>query len=238
VNPVNDDLIERIWREAPEERTMSHEQLVGVLEPRVERSSRVLHHYVWTYLLLQVATLVLAGANLVGYSSNAAMLAVEAGIGLFALTLVVHGVRLYGKVQRLERLDESLESTLRRRLAFYSSNATTWMWLAAFSLVGFAFALNSLIDNADGNYPINHPLVFFGVQVAMVLVFAASCHVAHEPRMRELRAVLADLEAQVLDRTQEIDAHQGRWKALRTALIVLLAAAMLLGAWLAWRGGV
>ncbi len=232
---MNDDLIERIWREAPEERPMSHEQLIGMLEPRVERSSRTLRNYVWTYLLVQMATLVLGGANLVGYRSNPVMLCIQVGVVLAALGFAAYGVRLHGEVRGLERMDETLEAALRRRLAFYRSNAATWMWLAALSLVAFAFALNSLIDNADGGYRINHPLVFVGVQVAMVLVFVGACRLAHEPQLRELRAVLADLEAQILDRTKVVERDLARWRRWWMALAALLVALAALGAWMAWR---
>ena len=216
---------------------MSLGQLTALLEPRVERGSRNLLHLVWTFLAVQMATLILGGANLVGYRSNPVMLAVEAGVVLAALGFAAYGVNLHGKVRRLERMDETLESALRRRLAFFSSYASTWMWIAAFSLVVFTFALNSLIDNADGNYPINKPAVFVGVQVAMVLGLVVSFYLAQEPRSRELRAVLADLEAQVVDRTEAVDRELERGRRWRMLLAILLTAALALGAWVAWRGG-
>ena len=214
---------------------MTHEQLTAVLEPRAERSSRVLIAYVWTYLLVQVATLLLAGANMAGYRSNPLMLGVQIGVALAALGFAAHGVWLYGCVRRLQRMDETLAAALRRRMAFYSTNSTTWMWLAALSFVALGFALNSLIDNVGGTYRINKPLVFVGVQVAMVLFLVASFRIAHEPILGELRAVVGDLEDQVLDRTKRLDQDQARWRRWRIALAVVLALLLVLGAWLAWR---
>ena len=133
-------------------------------------------------------------------------------------------------------MDETLAAALRRRITFYRTNSTTWMWLAALSLAALGFAINSLIDNVDGTYRINKPLVFVGVQVAMVLFLVASFHVAHEPILGELRAALGDLEDQVLDRTRRVERDQARWKSLRIALVVALAVLLALGAWLAWRG--
>ena len=232
---MTDDLIERLWREAPEEPTMSQAQLVDLLQPRVERSSRTLSTYVWAYVLLQLATLLLVGANIAGYRANPAMLGAEVSIALTALACAIHGVRLYGEVRRLDQLDVSLAAVLQRRISFYSSKATAWMWLAALSLVGFTFALNSLVDNVEGRYPIHHPFVFVGVQVAMVLTLVASFRLAFEPRLRELRAVLGDLEAQVLDRTAALDEELVRWKRWRMALIALLSMLLALGAWMALR---
>ncbi len=215
---------------------MTHEQLTAVLEPRTERSSRVLIAYLGTYLLVQVATLLLAGANMAGYRSNPLMLGVQIGVALAALGFAAHGVWLYGGMRRLQRMDETLAAALRRRIAFYRTNATTWMWLAALSLVALGFALSSLIDNVDGAYQINKPLVFVGVQVVMVLFLVASFRIAHEPFLGELRAVLGDLEDQVLDRTKRLDQDQARWRRWRIALAVVLALLLVLGAWLAWRG--
>ena len=107
------------------------------------------------------------------------------------------------------------EGLLLAALAFYRSRATVWMWIAAVSLVVFTFALNTLVDNVDGHYAINHPLVFVFVQIAMLLVLAVSFHISHEPRARELRAVLTDLESQLLERTDAVDREQDRWRAQR-----------------------
>ena len=230
---MNEDLIERIWQEAPEEQPMSQAQLVAVLEPRVARSSRVLQNQVRAFLFLQMVTLLLAGANLFGYRSNPVMLGVEAAIAVGALALAAYGVRLHGEVCRLDRRDETLVASLRHKLTFYRKVATTWMWLTALSVAAFTFALNSLIDNTDGSYVINHPPVFAGVQVAMVLLIFVSFRVAHEPRLREMRAVLSDLEAQILDRTETVDGDLQRLRMWQLALVVLLTALLALGVWVA-----
>lgn len=210
---------------------MTHEQLTAVLEPRAARSSRVLMRYVWTYLLVQAATLVLAGANLSGYRSNPLMLGVQIGLALATVGFAAHGVWLYGTVRRLREMDGTLAETLRRRLGFYRTTATGWMWLAALSIVGFSFALITFVDNVDGTYRINKPLVFVAVQIAMFLLLVTSFRVAHGPILSELRAVLGDLEDQVLDRTKRLGQDQVRW---RKWWIVLLTALVLMLAWGAW----
>ncbi len=232
---MTDDLIERIWREAPEEQPMSQAQLTAVLEPRVARSSRRLNAYVWTFLLVQLATLIMASVNLVGYRSNAIMLGAETGLIVLALAFTAYGVHVHGEIRRLERMDETLETALRRRLAFYSSNASVWMWTAAFSLVTLNLAISTLIDNVDGHFPINNPLLVIGLQIAVVLITVAGFSMTHKPHLTELRAVLSDLEAQVLDRTVAVDDELAQGKRWRIVLVALLAAALALGAWVAWQ---
>ncbi|MHC4512971.1 MAG: hypothetical protein ACYTGW_19315 [Planctomycetota bacterium] len=230
---MDDNLIERIWQDAGEEKEMSHEELAGVLRPRVERSSRMLHRYLWTYLLVQMVTMVLAAANFAGYSSNPVMLGVEIAICALALAFAAYGIRLYGQVHGLERLDDSLAQAVRRRLDFYHGGYSVWLWITAVSLAMLSFTINTLVDNVDGHYPINHPVVFVGTLVGMVLFVVLAFHVAHAPYVQELRAVLADLEAQILDRTLAVDQGRARWRAWHVALVVLLTAFLALGIWMA-----
>ena len=234
---MTDDLIEKIWRDAPAERTLTEEQLQSVIEQRVHSGSRLLHSQVWTYVLIQMVTLLMTGANLVGYRSNSVMLAVQGGLALCALAFGAHAVHLHGEVRRLHRMDETLATALQRRIEFYRSTAPTWMWLAALSLVVFTFALNSLIDNAEGHYAINKPMVFVGLQVAMVLVLVASFRAVHAPHLRRAKAALADLEAQVLDQSESVERELARWKTWHMVLVALLTVLLLLGAWVAWKSG-
>lgn len=229
------DIIQSLWQETPEGSPMSQDQLTALLEPGVESGSRVLHRYVRTYVLVQLGTLVLGGANLMGYRSNPSMLWIQAAAILAALGFSAYGVHLHGKVRAMELMDDSLEATVRRRLTFYRSHATTWMWLASLSLVTFTFTLNSLVDNTGGEYPINNLPLYLGIQVAMVLTFTVACYLTHEPHLRQLRATLTDLESQVLDESRAVAADQARWKHRRVALTAVLVLLAALGIWLAWR---
>jgi hypothetical protein len=234
---MDDGTIERIWRKAGEERPMSREEIAGLLTPRVRRSARGPNHIVWLFLGVQLAALVLASVNVPAYRANPLMLSVEVGIGVLALACAAFGIHLHGELRALEDPGVSLAETVRRRLAFYRGRWALWPWVAAVSTALLAFALTSLIDNQDGRYPIHKPAVFVGVNVAMVAVVALSVRLVLEPHERELRAVLEDVEAQLLDRTRAVDRERRRWRVLQLVLFVLLAAFAALGAWLALRSG-
>ncbi|MFT7678238.1 MAG: ABC-type Fe3+-siderophore transport system permease subunit [Planctomycetota bacterium] len=230
---MNENSIEHIWQTAGEEGALSQEQLIAALQPRAAHAARDLRRQVWSYLLLQLGTLLLVGANLQGYWHNPLMRSIELGVGLAALAFAIHGVRLHGEVQHLDRMDQSFEAALQGRLAFYRSHADTWIWLAALSVVGFTFALNSMVDNVDGSYRINHPAIFAGVQVGMLLALVASFRLAYEPHLRQARAALADLEAQVLDRALHVDDGLKRLSRWKFVLAAVLTTSLVLGAWVA-----
>ncbi len=54
---------------------------------------------------------------------------------------------------------------------------------------------------------------------------------AHVPVLRELRAVLEDLEAQFLGRTIALDEQKLKWQRWSYVLILLLTLFLLLGIW-------
>ncbi len=233
---MKEDLIEEIWQRAPEVPPMSEQQLLMELEPRAKRGSRALLTQAWCYLILQAGTLLLASLNIATYRADPVMLSVEIGLVVLALVFGAYGVHIHGEIRRLDRRDENLEASLRSRLTFYRSNAKAWMWLAALSLCAFSFALNSFIENVDGHYPINKPLVFILIQVAMVLIAVLALSMTHGPQLHEVRAVLEDLQAQRLDRTLAVDRERERISRWSVLLVVALSIFAALGAWLAWRG--
>jgi hypothetical protein len=69
--------------------------------------------------------------------------------------------------------------------------------------------------------------MFFGVYGILKL--------AHFPFVREMRAILDDLDAQMTDRTREIDEWKIRWKRWSKISAVLLLLLLLYGAWKAFQ---
>ena len=73
--------------------------------------------------------------------------------------------------------------------------------------------------------------------MAAVAVIVAAVRITSAPHVNTLRAVLSDLQAQILDRTPRVEAEQVRWTRLRIWLIVVLLVALALGAWMAFTFG-
>lgn len=237
-NDSDDRLIERLWAQGKEEPKMTREEIVRALRPRVAGSTRPLKAYLWLYLGMLLTTLVLQGFNLAGYRSNPTMLAVHGVVVFVSAALALFGIHLYGEVGRLDRVDEKLADAVRIRLRLLRGKYEWWLWASAVSAWMLAWAINTLIDNADGTFRINKPLVFVGTSAAMLLIVYGGSKISLQRVVLELRAVLEDLEEQILDRTAAVDrkARSLRWQMI--ALMVVLLLFGLLGLWLAIKAGI
>ena len=75
----------------------------------------------------------------------------------------------------MERADESVLATLRRRLHFHRTKFEVWMWVVTATVYLLQFAINTMIDNDGGQYRINQPGFFVGVSIGAFLSFASFC---------------------------------------------------------------
>jgi hypothetical protein len=101
--------------------------------------------------------------------------------------------------------------------------------VAAASVALAGWAVSTLIDNAGGRYRINHPVTFVATLLGQVAFVYAALRVAHLPFLTESRAVLHDLERQVLDETRALPARRARSRRVWRAWIVLAGILLLLG---------
>jgi len=233
---TDNDLIERLWDKRSEDQVMSRDEIAQALRPRVARGSRTMKVHLWTYVAVLLVTLVVQGVNVAGYWPNATMRALQIALTLGALGRAVFAVHMVGAVWGLDRTDEPLAETVERRLAFLRGKYEVWLWASAASLLLLIWGLNTLVDNAQAEFRINKPLVFCAVQVVAFLLTYGVLKVAHMPVVRVLLAVLEDLEAQIVDRTnaaRDWERTARRWKwAVLAVCIALLA----LGVWKALHG--
>ncbi len=231
----DDKLIERLWAKRKEEPKMTREEISNLLRPRVGGFSRTLKRYVWMYLGVLLATLVLQGVNLAGYVTNATMLTVQLAVTVAAIGFAVYGIYLMGEARHLDRMDESLGEAVRRRLAFFRGKYDWWLWACAASLLLLNWAIGTMVDNVDGTFRINKPLLFIGINAVMFFGMYGILKLSHFPFVREMRAILDDLDAQMTDRTREIDEWKIKWKRWGKIATVLLFLLLLYGVWKAFQ---
>jgi hypothetical protein len=229
---MNDDkLIERLWAKRQEEPKMTHEEISKILRPRVGGFSRNIKAYLWMYLGVLLATLVLQGVNIIGYITNATMLAAQIAATVTAIGFAAYGIYLMGEARHLDRMDESLHEAVHRRLAFFRGKYEWWLWACAASLLLLNWALGTMVDNVGGTFRINKPLFLIGINAVLFFGTYGILKLSHLPFVREMRAVLDDLDAQMTDRTREVDAWKVTWKRWVRVGLVLVLLLLLYGVW-------
>ena len=239
---MNDDRIERIWRRQRDHQDhaggLDRDQLAGMLQASITPSTRYFRTFLSMHLVVLLAVLVLEGINLYGYFGNRPWFLVHGAMTALALGFASFGIHLFGELGRLDRADLPVADDVRRQLRFYEKDYRWWLWMSAASLVMLALALGTLIDHVGGNFRINQPVVFFGIQAVVLFGSYALYRAIHAPYIDELRHVLHDLENQILERSGSLQVRQARLRPWMIVLMVVLSALAALGMVLAlWYSG-
>ncbi len=208
---------------------MSHAELDRIVRRGLKGSVSGWRFYVATNLLALIATIILGLVNVGIYRGNPPMIAAELGATLVAAVLLAFGVHVFRELQRIVRVDESLMDALRRRLAFVRSKYELWLWSPALTCLLLIFALDSFIDNQNGVFRINQPLVFFGTLVAVLLFIYGTGKLATYAPVREMRDALEDLQAGTTERIEATPARRRVVFWLMVAAVLLLTATAILG---------
>jgi hypothetical protein len=208
---------------------MTRQELVELLRPEVGRARLLFPMHLWFYMAFLAAVLVVDAANLIGYRTNPVLLVVQSAVTVLTLGLLVYTGFVLREARGLERLDDELASIVRRRLRFFETRYGVWLWLAAASVSLASWAVSTLIDNAGGQYRINRPGTFVATLLGQIVVVYVALRFAHQPFLADSRAVLHDLEGQVLDETRALPDRRARWRRIRLIWIVVGGILLLLG---------
>jgi hypothetical protein len=226
---VNDDLLQEIWDKGRKEPKMSKAEIQALLRPQVRKNAFGLYFLIWIYLAFVAVTLVCEGMAIYAFRVNPVMLAVHSGAALLTLGFLGYGVYLVGELAAMERGDESLVSVLRRRVRFHRTKYDIWLWMLSLTLVFLSFAVSTLADCEGGRYQINRPHIFAGVTIAQFLFAYVIFRIGHYPLVRELKAILSDLEHQVTTGTERIKVLKRSWRLWSVVLAILGTVLLILG---------
>ena len=233
---MSDEMIRDAWsRAGADAPPLSRAALEELLRPSARRTGRSLEFLAISYVALLAAAALLAAFNLYGYRGNPTMLAVEGGVLLLSALFAGFGLRILAELCRIGRADRPLAEAIGERLAFYEQRIEPWLAMAAATPWLLSFAINSLIDNERGTYRINHPVEFGLLTAAMLIGMYVVLRLSLLPTAREMRAILHDLHAEVLDETRGVEAIRRRSRAWTAVGVVVLALGVLFGI-LKWLG--
>jgi hypothetical protein len=233
-----DEMIKGTWdRAGTSDPPLSRASIERLLRPAARRTGRALEFLAASYVAMLAVAAVLAAVNLYGYRGNPAMLAVEGGVLTLSAIFAAFGVRIYAELRRIGRADLPLAEAVECRLDFYERRIEPWLLMAAATPWLLSFAINSLIDNEHGTYRINHPVEFGLVSAAMLVGTYAALRLSMIPTVREMRALLHDLHAEVIDETRGVEAIRRRSRAWTAVAVVVLSLGVLVGI-LKWLGAI
>ena len=228
---MNHDVLQQIWDKGRKDPKMSKAEIQAILRPQVRKNAFGMRFLVWIYTACIAVTLVVEGMAVYAFRANPVMLAAHAGTAVLTLGFLGYGVYLIGELAAMDRGDQSLVTVLRRRVRFYRAKYEIWLWMLALTVVFLSFALITMRHNQDGQGRIDRgiDLIDVGVAVAQLLAVYAVLKVGHYPLVRQLKAILSDLEHQVTTGTERIQGLKRSWRVWGLLLAILGTVLLILG---------
>jgi len=227
----NNNLIET-WEQkkhVPENEKLDNKMISDYLKPKVSKVIWTFNFNLVFYLAALLASVILLSMNLYGYRANPVMLAVESGLLLLTLIFLGYGIFIFMKIREINNFSKDLHELLESKIKFLRFHYEIWLIITAFVVWILSFALNTLVDNQDGFYRINKVGVFIVVSLTMLLFIYGAQKVSAEVSLRNLRAILSDLEASCLDQTEIIALKRKKLRWIYFAGIILLTVLVILG---------
>jgi hypothetical protein len=202
---------------------MSKAEIQATLQPQARKNALGLNVLVGIYIMVVAVTLILEGMNIYGLRANPPMLTAQVVLTLITLGFLGYGIHLVGEWAAMDRADESLAALLRRRLRFYRTKYEIWLWMVAITVLMLSFAVVTMRHNQDGRGQIDRgiDLIDVGVAIAQLLAVYAILKIGHYPLLRELKAILSDLEHQVTTGTERIKEFKRTWRRWAVLFAVL-----------------
>jgi hypothetical protein len=226
------DIIQDIWEKGKAgKKEISMNDIEQAIRPSIRRHTFTFKIFIWIWLLIIFATLVLNGMNISGYAINPPMLITHLILTLVTILFGVYGIHLISELRIIERADESILSVLKRRLRFCRSKYEIWNLMMAAMIPLLSFALNSYIDNQNGTYRINKPFIFLGITLLQFIFCYVIIKIGQYPVLKEIKIFLSDLETQVLEGTQKLTDMKKKWRQWAIILAIIGTLLLLWGIW-------
>ncbi len=230
------DLIQKIWERGKKMEVKTGTlQLENLVSKGIRRFSFNLAFFVWMYLAALGVTLALEMVNLGGYRANPVMTAVHWGIIALAVLFSAYGIHLLQQLRFLRNMDAGTSALIEKRLTFYRTKYEAWMVMISLVVIMLSFAINAKVDNMNGIYRINKPAVFIGTMIASFTFCYGALKISFYPMVREMKALLSDLESQMLDQAPKLGELKKRYRLFLAIGIILAVIFLLFGIWMAMR---
>jgi len=228
----SDDLM-HIWQTGNQDMLkdlhFERSQLEGFLKPRIKKASLSINLNLAVYMILQVAAMAFIGMDLYGYRANPPLLAVLVTMLFLCAGFLGYGVFLANYLRQISLGTYDLATMIRKRIKAYGVHYEIWMWMGAVSALCLGYALNAWVDNDQGTYRINQPAVFVVTSLAVLVFIYGAQKINQWVVLREIKAYLADLQANVLEQSHQLETSKRRHLFISVTLMIILLLLFVLG---------
>jgi MFS family permease len=169
-------------------------QMDRLLKPRINRLSTYVNFLLFTYVLAQIAAVILLSLNIHGYQGNLTMQAVSGILILLCLLFLFAGRHLFTSFRKINKKNGDILGLLKNQIIFFRHKFESWNFIAAATLWILVFAFNAYVDNVDGTFRINKPFFFIAVSMAMMVFIYAVNKSAAFTIFKETQVCLSELE--------------------------------------------
>jgi len=228
----NNDLIQT-WEEGNKKlftgEKITENMIEQYLKPRIKKSSIPFLFNLVYYFVIQVATIGLLVANIMGYSSNPTMLSALIPMLILSVGFLVFGYFSFLKFRAISNYAENLVHLLKEQLKFIRIQYETLLVIFSFSVIILIFALGALVDNQDGTFRINNPLLYAEISSGIFLFTYGMLKLSGFLSTRPLKIFLSDLQNSVLEGTRQLEQRKKRYYWIGIVLILICIALLIFG---------
>ena len=208
---------------------ISRSMIEKYLQPKVSKTSAVLVFNLVFYCVMQLVTIGIIIADIIGYSNNPVMLSAFIPMLIISIGFLVFGYFSFLKLREIRNYSENLVQLLNRKLSFLRTYYETWMVIISFSAMFLIFSFTTLAEYQDGYYRINNPLFFIAVFSGTWLFIYGTQKVSGYISTRALKVYLTDLQNNFLEGSRKIERQGKKFKWFLFILVALFTAIFIAG---------
>ena len=221
-----------IWKKGEElikNGPVTEAQIEKLLKPGVSRFAVFMKSQLFTYMLAQIASIFLLAYNIYGYRGNLIMQVVSSALIAVSVLFLFFGTKFFKSFIKINQQNNDIFGLLKEKIDFFQHKFEWWNVIAAASAWILVFALNSFMDNANGVYRINKPLVFVLTSLGMMIFIYAINKSAVGMMLQETRACLRDLENALESDGESFARIEKRHSRIRKISLIILTILFIIG---------
>lgn len=233
---MNDDVIKSLWDQGKQqEPQMDAREINDFLKKSVRRGWPGLRLNVWIFSAMTTVALIFNVLNFVGSLSNSPWDVVHLVLTVMTLVFLALSMRVLRKLRGLDESDQSVAVLVQRQMRFFHSTFEWWLWVASVITWMLSFSVVVWIEDQVGSYSIVAPVEFVAISAAVIFGGYALLRLGHYPMLQRTLAALHDLESQITEKTQMVQAWRKYWIVWTGILVVLVTAAVVwtIAVWIA-----